>query len=131
MADSSGVLSLEARTEFFEANTKAHASIMSSERSDMDRRVIREVLETTNEPTYQLMLFPTQLSIPEKPRSFSDYITPTEPENFITVMVFLNHPSHAARAISHLPMWKTSLFGTRSTILRRLIWSFLQEVFSS
>lgn len=92
MADSSGVLSSEARTDFFETNTKAHGSITSSLCSDLDRRAIRKVLETTNEPTYQLMLFPTQLVIPEKPRSVSDYITPTEPENFITVMLFLNHP---------------------------------------
>lgn len=111
MADSSGVLSLEARTEFFEANTKAHASIMSNKRSDMDRRVIREVLATTNEPAYQLMLFPMQLAIPEKPRSFSDYLTPTEPENFITVMLFLNHPFSRGTchiASSHVedkPVW--------------------------
>lgn len=79
---------MEARTKFFEMNT----ATVSSQCSDKDRRVIRNVLETTNEPTYQLMLFPTQLIIPEKPRSVSDYITPSEPENYITVMVFLNHP---------------------------------------
>lgn len=92
VADSSGVLSMKARTEFFETNTATNTSTTSSQCSEKDRRVIRNVLETTNEPAYQLMLFPTQLIIPEKPQSVSDYITPTEPENYITVMLFLNHP---------------------------------------
>lgn len=92
VADSSGVLTMEARSKFFETNTETTASATSSQCSELDRRVIRNVLETTNEPTYQLMLFPTQVAIPEKPRSVSDYITPVEPENYITVMLFLNHP---------------------------------------
>lgn len=92
MADSSGVLSLEARSKFFETMTEALTDEESGRCSKADRQVIRNVLETTNEPTYQLMLFPTQLIIPETPRSVSDYITPTEPENYITVMLFLNHP---------------------------------------
>ncbi|KAK2597178.1 hypothetical protein N8I77_013039 [Diaporthe amygdali] len=92
MADSSGVLSLEARSKFFETMTEALTDKESGRCSKADRQVIRNVLETTNEPTYQLMLFPTQLIIPETPRSVSDYITPIEPENYITVMLFLNHP---------------------------------------
>lgn len=92
MVDSSGVLTMEARSEFFKTNTKTTAIVTSSPCSEVDRRVIRQVLETTNEPAYQLMLFPTQLIIPGKPRSISDYITPIEPENYITVMLFLNHP---------------------------------------
>lgn len=83
---------MEARTEFFEKNTATNTNVTSSQCSQMDRGVIRNVLETTNEPTYQLMLLPTQVIIPEKPQSVSNYITPTEPENYITVMLFLNHP---------------------------------------
>lgn len=92
VADSSGVLTMEARSKFFETNTETNPHVTSSQCSELDRQVIRNVLETTNEPTYQLMLFPTQLTIPENPQNVSDYITPSEPENYITVMVFLNHP---------------------------------------
>ena len=92
MVDLSGVLTMEARREFFEMNTKATASVTSNECTGADQQVMRHVLETTNEPAYQLMLFPTQLIIPERPQSTSDYITPIESENYITVMLFLNHP---------------------------------------
>lgn len=92
VADSSGILTMEARSKFFEANIETTANVTSSQCSELDRQVIRNVLETTNEPTYQLMLFPTQVTIPENPQSVADYITPSEHENYITVMVFLNHP---------------------------------------
>lgn len=92
VADSSGILSMEARTKFFETNTETSASITSGQCSELDRQVIRDVLETTNQSAYQLMLFPTQVTIAEKPQSFSDYITTVEPENYITVMLCLNHP---------------------------------------
>lgn len=68
-------------------------------------------MEATDEPVYQLMLFPTQLTIPEQPRSVSDYITPSEPENYITVMIFLNHPFSrgtchiASPSVEDKPIW--------------------------
>jgi choline dehydrogenase-like flavoprotein len=111
VVDSSGVLTLEARSKFFETNNEIHANATGSQCSELDRRVIRNLLETTNEPTYQLMLFPTQVIIPETPHSVTDYITPTEPDNYITVMVYLNHPfsrgtSHIASAnVGDKPVW--------------------------
>ncbi|KAG8163245.1 hypothetical protein KVR01_006542 [Diaporthe batatas] len=92
MVDSTGVLSSEARTEFFESHGENHTSDTLSHCSEVDRKVIRDALETTTEPAYQLMLFPTQLIIPDNPQSVRDYITPVEPENYITVMTILNHP---------------------------------------
>lgn len=135
VADSSGILTMEARSKFFEANIKTTANFTSSqlECSELDRQVIRDVLETTNEPTYQLMLFPTQLTIPESPRNVSDYITPSEPENYVTVMVFLNHP--LSRGTCHItspsvedkPTWDPPA----GTTPRISTWISLQMVFNS
>ncbi|KAL1864087.1 hypothetical protein Daus18300_007867 [Diaporthe australafricana] len=92
MADSSGVLTLEARSKLFETSTETSANKKPDRCSEVDRKVIQDVLKTTNEAAYQMFLFPTQLIIPETPRCVTDYITPSEPENYITVMIFLNHP---------------------------------------
>lgn len=83
---------MEARREFFDSHGENHRSDTLSQCSEGDRTVIRDALETTIEPAYQLMLFPTQLVIPENPHSVRDYITPIKPENYITVMTILNHP---------------------------------------
>lgn len=102
---------MEARSEFFEMNTKIPTSVTANQYSKIDQKVIRGLLETSNEPTYQMMLFPSQLIIPETPHSVADYITPTEPENYITVMVFLNHPfsrgtCHIVSAnVEEKPVW--------------------------
>jgi choline dehydrogenase-like flavoprotein len=100
VVDSNGVLSLEGRREFFERSNERHANEAAKTCSELDRKIIRDVLVTTTEPTYQLLLFPTQLIIPDTPRCVTDYITPTEPENYITVMTFLNHPF--SRGTSHI-----------------------------
>lgn len=102
---------MEARSKFFEMNTKTTTSVTANQCSKIDQEVIRDLLETGNEPTYQMMLFPSQLIIPETPQSVADYITPTEPENYITVMVFLNHPfsrgtCHIASSnVEERPVW--------------------------
>lgn len=63
-----------------------------SQYSAKEQEVIKTLVATTDEPTYQFLLFPTQLVIPQVPESMSTYITPKEPENYITVMAMLNHP---------------------------------------
>lgn len=111
MVDSSGVLTVEARIRFFEANAEMTGSAAPGQCSEMDRRVVSNIMEATDEPVYQLMLFPTQVAIPEQPRSVSDYITPSEPENYITVMIFLNHPFSrgtchiASPSVEDKPIW--------------------------
>lgn len=111
MADSSGILTLEARSKLFQVNTGTSANEDPDRCSSVDRKVIQNVLETTNEPAYQMMLFPTQLIIPQTPRSVTDYITPTESENYITVMIFLNHPFSrgtchiASPNVQEKPVW--------------------------
>lgn len=57
-----------------------------------EESLIRGVLETTNEPAFQLALMPGQVSVPQRPRSFADNLNPVEPENYFTILLFLNHP---------------------------------------
>lgn len=92
MADSSGVLTTEARRQLLDEYLGNSGDKTPSRCPDKEREVIKTLLETTNEPSYQFLLFPTQLCIPQNPRSMSDYITPVEPENYVTIMTILNHP---------------------------------------
>lgn len=94
MADASGVLPTSARKELLDKHLPAApttgAGAARYSRTEQD--VIKTLLATTNEPTYQFLLFPTQIQIPHVPHSMADYITPVAPENYITVMAMLNHP---------------------------------------
>lgn len=89
VADESGVLDADARRQLLDKHLGASGPARCPDR---ERQVIRTLIETTNEPTYQFLLFPTQLPIPAGKSCMSDYLTPVEPENYITVMCMLNHP---------------------------------------
>jgi choline dehydrogenase-like flavoprotein len=55
--------------------------------------LLRRMTETTDEPTVEYILFPSQVDTTIKvPGSMADYTMPERPENFITVMAMLNHP---------------------------------------
>lgn len=60
--------------------------------SNPARAAVRDIVANPNEPTFQYILFPTQVSIPDKPESMASHIIPVEPENFLTVMTILNSP---------------------------------------
>lgn len=90
MAGESGVLDSEARTELLKKHLSTEKG--TSRYSAKEQEVISKLIATTNEPTYQFLLFPTQINVPQVPESMSTYITPVEPENYITVMAMLNHP---------------------------------------
>lgn len=110
MADSSGVLDSEARKELLDKHLSAEHKTPASY-SAKEQEVIKTLIATTHEPTYQFLLFPTQINIPHVPTSMADYITPVEPENYITVMAMLNHPFsrgsvHIASAnFQDAPVW--------------------------
>ncbi|KAL1835765.1 hypothetical protein VTJ49DRAFT_6095 [Mycothermus thermophilus] len=55
-------------------------------------RAIRNLISSPTEPTFQYLLFPSQIHIPSNPASMADYIIPVLPENYITVMTILNQP---------------------------------------
>ncbi|KAJ4390760.1 hypothetical protein N0V93_004358 [Gnomoniopsis smithogilvyi] len=91
MADDSGVLDSEARIKLLNKYLSTGAD-KTSRYSTKEQEVIKNLLATTNEPTYQFLLFPTQINVPQHPESMSTYITPVAPENYVTVMAMLNHP---------------------------------------
>ncbi|KAK8038381.1 glucose-methanol-choline oxidoreductase [Apiospora phragmitis] len=89
LVDQHGIMSAENRKALFDTHLRgADGSSMLSE----EFRVLRSVVEPQDEPTAQYLLFPSQISIPREPENMASYITPVQPQNFITIMTVLNHP---------------------------------------
>jgi choline dehydrogenase-like flavoprotein len=104
LIDESGFVSPETKKSLFAAHDQ-HTQTA-------DGQILRTLLETTDEPTAEFILFPGQAntSLPE-PTSMLDYLNPAQPGNYITVMTILNHPFsygsvHINSADVHkLPTW--------------------------
>ncbi|GKT51958.1 dehydrogenase citC [Colletotrichum spaethianum] len=84
LADINGLLSKEAKKSLLDANV-AHSNTASG-------RAIRSLIELSDEPSSQYLLFPSQITINDHPANMAEYILPSRPENYITVMTILNHP---------------------------------------
>ncbi|KAK4180958.1 hypothetical protein QBC36DRAFT_2446 [Triangularia setosa] len=84
LVDGSGIVSAEAKKELL----ASHEQTLTTP----DAQAIRKLVESSDEATFQFLLFPTQISIPATPKSMAEYILPVLPENYITVMTILNHP---------------------------------------
>ncbi|KAK1984481.1 hypothetical protein LZ30DRAFT_586110 [Colletotrichum cereale] len=84
VADNNGLLSRDAKKSLFDAH-KAHSGTASG-------TLIRSLIESSDEPSSQYLLFPSQITINDHPANMAEYIFPTRPENYITVMTILNHP---------------------------------------
>ncbi|XP_044717201.1 GMC oxidoreductase domain-containing protein [Hirsutella rhossiliensis] len=87
MADSSGVLSTDARRQLLDRHLGA-----ATKCSEAERGVIRAILETDNEAAYQCLLFPMQSNIMDNPTHVGEYLVPVLPENYLTIMTILNYP---------------------------------------
>ncbi|KAL2015460.1 hypothetical protein VTK56DRAFT_5404 [Thermocarpiscus australiensis] len=110
--DASGPLSPEARQALLDSHLQPLTSSSNGTKGrELERKILRSLLSITDEPGVQFLLFPTQVHIPEHPKSMSDHLIPVAPENYITVMVMLNHPfsrgsCHIASAnIDDKPVW--------------------------
>ncbi|KAK1252622.1 hypothetical protein MKX08_003809 [Trichoderma sp. CBMAI-0020] len=104
LADGEGVYSEDARKALF-ASHDQHAQTR-------DGTLLRELLEGPNEPAVEYFLFPGQVhTVLDNPASMADYLLPTSPENYLTVMTMLNHPFsrgsvHISSAdVDKLPTW--------------------------
>ncbi|KAL7796478.1 hypothetical protein V8C37DRAFT_371821 [Trichoderma ceciliae] len=104
LADSEGVCSEDARKTLF-ASYGEHTQTLDGE-------VVRKLLEESDEPTVEYFLFPGQVhTVLDNPASMADYLLPTSPENYLTVMTMLNHPFsrgsvHISSAdVDKLPTW--------------------------
>jgi choline dehydrogenase-like flavoprotein len=104
LVDGSGVVSPEAIKELL----AQHESSLTTPAA----KAVRRLLESPDEVTFQYLLFPSQIHIPDTPKSMADYILPVLPENYITVMTILNQPF--SRGSVHItsgdvaakPVWK-------------------------
>lgn len=104
LADGEGVYSEDARKALF-ASHDQHAQTQ-------DSKILRALLEGPNEPAVEYFLFPGQVhTVLDNPASMADYLLPTSPENYLTVMTMLNHPFsrgsvHITSAdVDTLPTW--------------------------
>jgi choline dehydrogenase-like flavoprotein len=103
VVDGSGVVPVEAKKAFL----AQHEADLATPHA----KVIRDLVESPTEATFQFLLFPSQVSIPDRPTSMAHYITPVLPENFITIMTIINQPFsrgsvHITSAdVKALPTW--------------------------
>lgn len=89
LVDQHGLMSAEDRKALFDTHLRgADGSSTLSE----EFWILRSVVEPQDEPTAQYLLFPSQIAIPQEPENMASYITPVQPQNFITIMTVLNHP---------------------------------------
>lgn len=91
MANTTGVLDIEARKEVFSKHLSPEHKT-PARYSAKEQEILKTLLSTPNEAAYTYLLFPTQLIIKQNPSSMASYITPELPENYMTVMAMLNHP---------------------------------------
>lgn len=83
-SDGSGPLSAEDKKEVLDS----HLPVPTSEQLSM----VRSIIEEPDEPVVEYLLFPSQCTINQEPADMLDIITPSRPENYITLMTVLNHP---------------------------------------
>ncbi|KAK4038038.1 hypothetical protein C8A01DRAFT_37997 [Parachaetomium inaequale] len=84
VVDGSGIVPANAKADLLAQHESTFAT--------PEGRVIRKLVESPTEATFQYLLFPGQASIPDRPTSMAHYITPVHPENYITIMTIINQP---------------------------------------
>ncbi|WYZ37638.1 hypothetical protein EsH8_II_001144 [Colletotrichum jinshuiense] len=84
LADGNGVLSEEAKRNLFstyEKNTTTPSG-----------KLVQSLIGSSEEPSSEYLLFPSQITINDHPANMAEYLVPSRPENYITIMTILNHP---------------------------------------
>ncbi|KAI8219682.1 Dehydrogenase citC [Colletotrichum sp. SAR 10_86] len=84
LADGSGLVQKEGKTDLFES----HKDQIETSAA----KLVRSLVESPDEPTCQYLLFPSQITINDHPANMAEYILPSHPDNYITIMTVLNHP---------------------------------------
>ncbi|KAK1255988.1 hypothetical protein MKX07_008247 [Trichoderma sp. CBMAI-0711] len=104
LADGAGVCSEDAKKSLFASHSE-HAQTPEA-------KMLCKLLQEQDEPAVQYFLFPSQAhTVMDNPSSMADYLLPTSPENYLTVMTMLNHPFsrgsvHITSAdVDELPRW--------------------------
>ncbi|KAL7938233.1 GMC oxidoreductase [Trichoderma chlorosporum] len=104
LADGEGVYSEGAKKALF----ASHEENVQTQ----DGQLIRKLLEEPDEPSVEYFLLPSQTHTDvHDPACMADYLMPTSPENYLTVVTMLNHPFsrgsvHITSAdVDKLPTW--------------------------
>ena len=103
LVDGSGVLYHNAKQELFAA--------LESNMTMPGHSAVREVLEAVDGTAFQYIMFPAQAHVPDEPCNMATHITPTLPENYVTILTLLNHPFSrgsvhiTSNKIGDLPAW--------------------------
>jgi choline dehydrogenase-like flavoprotein len=101
--DGSGVLSADATRTLIAPH---EASIISP-----SAKTVRALIESPKEPALEFLLFPGQTTPCDDPAGLTDLITPSAPENYLTIMTILNHPFSrgsihiASSDVASKPVW--------------------------
>ncbi|ETS81086.1 hypothetical protein PFICI_06088 [Pestalotiopsis fici W106-1] len=86
-SNGAGPLSAESKKALLDAHLPA-----SDPRTTDSALAVRAIIENPSEPAVEYLLFPSQVTINQEPVNMAEIITPSRPENYITVMTMLNHP---------------------------------------
>ncbi|KAK4201725.1 hypothetical protein QBC40DRAFT_197837 [Triangularia verruculosa] len=84
LVDKTGIVSQQAKDELL--------SSYEDTLTTPDAKEIKKLVASADEATFQFLLFPTQVAIPDVPKNMAEHLVPVLPENYITVMTILNHP---------------------------------------
>jgi choline dehydrogenase-like flavoprotein len=92
LTDANGLASREVKESILnEALPKADAS-QKLPSTEKETELLRDTVLKEDEPIIQHILFPSQITIRQEPQSMAEYLLPSMPENYMTVMSILNHP---------------------------------------
>ncbi|KAJ2898828.1 GMC oxidoreductase [Zalerion maritima] len=92
LSDKDGPLSDEAKKAFLDESLPKADADQNHPATEKETALLRDLVMQHDEPNAQYLLFPSQVTITDKPAAMSEYILPSRPENYITIMTILNHP---------------------------------------
>ncbi|KAL0940557.1 Versicolorin B synthase 2 [Colletotrichum truncatum] len=84
LADANGIVSDDEKKQLFANHT--------DQLSSPSAKIVQSLVQSSTEPSTEYLLFPSQITISDHPKNMAEYILPSLPENYITVMTILNHP---------------------------------------
>ncbi|PCG92769.1 Glucose-methanol-choline oxidoreductase [Penicillium occitanis (nom. inval.)] len=104
--------SFEVNPDIASSDMLRDPAVLNALLGTLDGQIIRSLLEKEDGPTAQYLLFPGQANTYlAEPSSMMDYLAPSQPGNFITIMSLLNHPFSRGSVhinspdVNQLPTW--------------------------
>ncbi|EFX01792.1 glucose-methanol-choline oxidoreductase [Grosmannia clavigera kw1407] len=112
VVDADGPLSIEAREALFDKCLSQQVSEAAPSAGVAElRNTVKDLLCRQDQPATQLVLFPGRIEPTTRPATVTDYVTPVQPENYLTFLTCLGHPLSlgtvhiASDKVEDLPLW--------------------------